>query len=168
MKILVAGIGNIFMGDDAFGVEVANRMMHKPQGEGVTVTDFGISSYDLAYAIMDGHDATILVDAVQRGGTPGTLYLIELDPVAVASMEGEAVNAHSMNPVAVLQMVKAQGGNFGRMYLVGCETAVLDPEDGSFGLSVTVEDAVPHAIEMIRTLASDLQHETQNLQTTLL
>ena len=78
-RILVAGIGNIFFGDDAFGCEVASQLRRKPLPEGVRVIDFGIRSYDLAYAIMDGYDATILVDATPQGSAPGTIYLIEPD-----------------------------------------------------------------------------------------
>lgn len=159
MKILVAGIGNIFLGDDAFGVEVANRMMQGPSREEVMVGDFGIQSYDLAYAIMDGSDATIFVDAVERGGVPGTLYLIELDPAAVGEIDDESVNAHAMNPVTVLQMVKSLGGTPQRLYLVGCERGVLECENGALGLSENVEAAVPGAIEMIETLISDLLNE---------
>jgi hydrogenase maturation protease len=168
MNILIAGIGNIFLGDDAFGVEVANRLMRQPSPDNVRVSDFGIRSYDLAYAIMDGYDATILIDAVQRGDAPGTLYLIELDPGAVEQIDGESVNAHGMNPVTVLQMVKSLGGEPGRLYLVGCETAVLETEDGSIGLSGSVEAAIPQAMEMIQTLVNDLLHENENLQKNLL
>jgi hydrogenase maturation protease len=168
VKILIAGIGNIFLGDDAFGVEVANLLMQQPQPEGVIVEDFGIRGYDLACAMMDGCDATILVDAVQRGGAPGTLYLIELDPGAVEQIEGESVNAHGMNPVIVLQMVKSLGGKPGRLYLVGCETGVLETEDGSIGLSGSVEAAIPQAIEMIQAFVSDLLDENENIQTKLL
>jgi hydrogenase maturation protease len=92
MKILVAGIGNIFLGDDGFGSAVADQLMRQPQRKGVTVQDFGIRSYDLAYAIMENYDAVILIDAVQRGGPTGTLYLLELDQEAVEQLEGEAVS----------------------------------------------------------------------------
>jgi hydrogenase maturation protease len=129
---------------------------------------YPIRSYDLAYAIMDGYDATILIDTVQRGGTPGMLYLIELDPDAVERLEGESVNAHGMSPVIVLQMVKSLGGTPGRLFLVGCEAGVLEPEDGAPGLSVRVEAAVPQAIEMVLTLVKELPHETQCLQTNLI
>ena len=97
--ILVAGIGNIFFGDDAFGCEVARELMRRPLPERVKVVDYGIRSYDLAYAIMDDYDATILVDAVPRGEPPGTLYLIELD-LEDLGLAGQAIpDAHSMNPV---------------------------------------------------------------------
>ncbi|MGH7848434.1 MAG: hydrogenase maturation protease, partial [Candidatus Binatia bacterium] len=73
-KILVAGIGNIFLGDDGFGVEVARELAKRKLPESVRVVDFGIRGFDLAYALLDGYDLTILVDAAPRGGLPGTLY----------------------------------------------------------------------------------------------
>src|ERR1700734_1751902 len=79
-RILIAGIGNIFLGDDAFGSEVARRLAARPMPDGVKVVDFGIRGFDLTYALLDGSDATILVDATPRGGPPGTLYVIEPDP----------------------------------------------------------------------------------------
>lgn len=155
-RILVAGIGNIFLGDDAFGVEVAQQLMRRDLPDGVRVVDFGIRSYDLAYAIMDDYEAVILVDATQQEQPPGTLLLIEPDLTELEHLDGEVVNAHSMNPVRVLHMVKTLGGHAGRVYLVGCEPAVLETEDGYIGLSDVARRAVPHAIEMIESLVGDL------------
>lgn len=155
-SILVAGIGNIFFGDDAFGCEVAQELARRPLPEGVKVVDYGISSYDLAYAIMDGHDATILVDAVPRGEPPGTLYLIELDLENLGSVGQAIPDAHSMNPVSVLEMVKSMGGTARRLYLVGCEPSVLEPEEGQMGLSEIVQAAVPRAVTRIESLLADL------------
>jgi len=152
-NILVAGIGNIFFGDDAFGSEVARALMRHPWPNGVTVEDFGIRSLDLAYALMDGCDA-ILIDAVPRGEPPGTLYLIEPD---LTNLNGTDVpDGHNMNPVHVLAMVKSLGGKTGRLYLVGCEPSQLDCEDGEMGLSECVQEAVPRAIEMVESLVADL------------
>jgi hydrogenase maturation protease len=163
MRILVAGIGNIFFGDDAFGSEVARELMRRPWPEGVRVEDFGIRSYDLAYAIMETHDAVILIDATPRGQEPGTVSLIELDEAAVpASGPDETVNAHSMNPVRVLQMVQSFGGSVRRLYLVGCEPALLDAEE--LGLSATVQAAVPHAITMVESLVAELRGESLTYQ----
>jgi len=159
-SLLVAGIGNIFFGDDAFGCEVARELMKRPVPDGVKVEDFGIRSYDLAYALMDGCDA-ILIDAVPRGGAPGSLYLIEPDLTGLGG-EGGNIDAHSMNPVRVLEMVRSLGGQTGRLYLVGCEPSVLETDDGAMGLSESVQAAVPHAIEMIESLMDDLLHETNN------
>jgi hydrogenase maturation protease len=159
-RILVAGIGNIFFGDDAFGCEVAAALMRRPLPEQVRVVDFGIRSYDLAYAIMDGPDVTIFVDATSRGQPPGTLFLIEPDVKALDNFAGEVVNAHSMNPVRVLQLIRSLGGQPGRLYLVGCEPAMLEPEDGAMGLSQPVQAAIPKALEMIESLIRDLLLET--------
>ncbi|MDB6110882.1 MAG: hybD [Pedosphaera sp.] len=160
-QILIAGIGNIFLGDDAFGVEVTRQLLQRPLPGGVRVVDFGIRSYDLAYAIMDGYDAIILVDATSRGQPPGTVYLIEPDLNETSNLEAEVLNAHSLSPVKVLQMVQSFGGQHGRLYLVGCEPAVLETENGEIGLSATVQAAVPKAIEMIESLLADLAGESK-------
>jgi hydrogenase maturation protease len=159
-RILIAGIGNIFLGDDAFGVEVARQLVRRALPEGVVVTDFGIRSYDLAYAIMDGYDVTILVDATRQGGKPGTVYLIEPDLSGLDRQEDEVVNGHSLDPVRVLRLVAALGGEPGRLYLAGCEPAVLETEDGRIGLSAPVEAAVPHAIDMILSFVEDVRQGT--------
>src|SRR5581483_4795557 len=104
MKILVAGIGNIFLGDDAFGVEVARRISSQQMPDAVTVADFGIRSYDLAYTLMEDWDHVILVDAVPRGGQPGTVYVIEPD---LDDLGEPDLDAHTMNPVSVLRVVQA-------------------------------------------------------------
>jgi len=155
-RILVAGIGNIFLGDDAFGVEVIKDLTRSELPEGVNVVDFGIRGYDLAYAIMDGYGATVLVDATARGNAPGTLYLIELDPEGLAKLE-EVPDGHSLGPVQVLRLVQSLGGKIPQLYLVGCEPAVLEAEDGEISLSESVRAAVPKAVEMIRTLVKQLR-----------
>lgn len=155
-KILIAGIGNIFFGDDAFGCEVAAQMARRAQPEGVRITDFGIRSYDLAYAIMDDYDAVILVDATPQGAEPGTLFLIEPDMKKLDALPEEAVNAHSMNPVRVLQLVRSLGGNTRWLRVVGCEPAVLEAEEGAMGLSEKVQAAVLPAIEMIESLIQEI------------
>ena len=156
MRILVAGIGNIFLGDDAFGSEVARELARSAElPDGVRVVDFGIRSYDLAYAIMDGPDATILVDATPRGEPPGTVSLVEPDLSALAKLDTGEIDAHSMNPVRVLQLVRSLGGEPSRgLYLVGCEPAVLEAD--ALGLSEPVQAAVPQAVAMIQSLVRDL------------
>jgi hydrogenase maturation protease len=163
-NVLVAGIGNIFFGDDAFGCEVARQLLERPIPAGVTIRDFGIRSYDLAYAIMDA-EVTILVDATPQGKTPGTIFLIEPDLNSLAA--GEIVNAHSMNPVRALQLVRAMGGRPGKLYLVGCEPAVLETEEGAMGLSEAVQAAVPKAVAMIESLVGDLLANRKELPLTL-
>jgi hydrogenase maturation protease len=157
-SLLVAGIGNIFFGDDAFGCEVANELMRRQVPDGVKVEDFGIRTYDLAYALMDGCDA-ILVDAVPRGELPGTLYLIKLDLENLGALGHAIPDAHSMTPVSVLEMVKSMGGFTGRLYLIGCEPAVLDSEEGRMGLSEDVQAAVPRAVERIESLIADFLYD---------
>ena len=161
-RILVAGIGNIFLGDDAFGVETVRKLIQSALPDAVQVIDFGIRSYDLAYAMADGYEAIILVDATARGYAPGTVYLIEPDLTKLDQLDAGAVDAHSMNPVRVLQMAQSLGGQPGRLFLVGCEPAVLEREGGEFGLSDQVQAGVPKAVEMIESLIGDLLQENIN------
>jgi hydrogenase maturation protease len=155
-RILIAGIGNIFLGDDAFGVEVVKELTGFELPEGVDVVDFGIRGYDLAFAIMEGYAATVLVDTTARGNAPGTLYLIEPDTEELAGLTTEVPDGHGLGPVQVLRLVQSLGGKIARLYLVGCEPAALETEDGEIGLSEPVRAAVPQAAEMIRTLVNNL------------
>lgn len=150
-SILVAGIGNIFLGDDGFGVEVIRRLSSREFPQSVRVTDFGIRGYDLAYALLDGHDFTILVDAAGRGGAPGTLYVIEPDVTGHSLMD-----AHAMNPASVLQLANSMGTVRGRIVLVGCEPATLGGDEGQMGLSDTVAAAVDEAARLIEDLVAKL------------
>jgi hydrogenase maturation protease len=161
-RILVAGIGNIFLGDDGFGVEVVRELAKIELPEGVEVVDFGIRGYDLAYAIMDGHAATILVDATARGDAPGMLSLIEPDQDELSMSDAELVDGHSLGPVQVLRLVQSLGGTIANLYVVGCEPAALETEDGQIGLSEPVQAALPQAVEMIRTLVEDLRAKKTN------
>lgn len=163
-RILVAGIGNIFLGDDAFGVEVVRKLIGSDLPEGIDVVDFGIRGYDLAYAIMDGYAATILVDTVSKGNPPGTLYVIEPDTEELAKLQKELPNGHNLGPVHVLHLVQSLGGQIAGLYLVGCEPAVLESEDGQMGLSEPVQAAVPQAVEMIRRLVNDLNVKASSLR----
>src|ERR1700716_4694998 len=106
-RILIACIGNIFLGDDGFGVEVAQRLMKRQYPEGVRVVDFGIRGIELAYTLLDDYDSLVLVDAIPRGGSPGTLYLIEPDLAGIGPEQGVeagrvALDSHSMDPVKML------------------------------------------------------------------
>jgi len=158
-RILIAGIGNIFFGDDAFGGEVIKELIKSPLPEGVDAVDFGIRSYDLAYAIMDGYAATILVDITARGEPPGTVYLIELDQEKIGNLEATTPDGHNLDPVAVLRLTQSLGGQIERLYLVACEPAVLETEDGRIELSESVQAAVPEAVRMIRWLIDKLRSE---------
>ena len=134
-RILIAGIGNIFFGDDAFGSEVAERLLRRPQPEGVRVVDFGIRGLDLAYTLLNQYEAVILVDAVPRGGQPGTLYVLEPEK-PTADTPDSLVEAHGMDPVKVLRLASAMGGQLGRVLLVGCEPHTpADPDDMQLEMS---------------------------------
>src|SRR5271163_675370 len=159
-SILIAGIGNIFLGDDAFGVEVTQRLAsHKFPGR-VKVIDFGIRGFDLAYALLDGSDVTILVDACPRGGKPGNLYVIEpdLNELDAPGTAQTSVDAHSMNPMNVIRMAKSMGGELKRILLVGCEPATLGPEEGQMGLSEPVAAAVNEAEAVIESLIEKIRN----------
>jgi hydrogenase maturation protease len=157
-RILIAGLGNIFLGDDAFGVEVAQRLLSRKLPKTVRVVDYGIRGLDLAYALMDGYEATILVDATSRGGAPGTIYTIEPNlenvPLAGASLP----DGHGMNPMNVFALVKSMGGEFKRVLIVGCEPEPLaeEEEDGRMGLSAPVQEAVEEAVVVVESLVARL------------
>ncbi len=162
-RMLIACIGNIFLGDDGFGVEVAQRLMSREANqypEGVKIVDFGIRGMELAYTLLDDYDMLVLVDAVPRGGQPGTLYLIEPDLANISPEKGEeagrvAMDAHSMDPVKVLAFASTLGAKPIHTLLVGCEPAELSSEDYTemqMGLSEPVQAAVDEATKMIDSL----------------
>jgi hydrogenase maturation protease len=161
-RILIAGIGNIFHGDDAFGVELAQRLLQRPQTDGVKIVDFGIRGFDLAFALMDGPDVTIFLDAISRGGAPGTLYTIEIEPPAGPSIVMEPLlEAHSIDPVRVLRMVQLMGGAVNRTLLIGCEPLTLgSEEEGALGLSSVVMTAIDPAVDMVESLVSTILRES--------
>jgi hydrogenase maturation protease len=162
--ILIAGIGNIFLGDDAFGVEVVQRLASRKMPSRVKVTDFGIRGFDLAYALLDGADLTILVDACPRGGTPGTVYVIEPDLNSLNTPEAEhaALDAHSMNPMNVIRMAKSMGGELKRILLVGCEPETLGPEEGQMGLSAPVAAAVDEAVKVVESIVEKIRRGAES------
>ena len=157
MKILVAGIGNIFLGDDAFGVEVVTRLARRTLPEEVRVVDFGIRGFDLAYALLDGYDVTILVDACPRGEAPGTLYVVEPDLDALDSPESPAtIETHGMNPLNVLRLAKTMEKKLNRVLLVGCEPQDLGGEEGKMGLSEPLAAAVERAASLVESLVGKI------------
>lgn len=162
VNILVAGAGNIFLGDDAFGVEVVQRLATRVLPKNVRVVDFGIRSYDLAYALMEPWELVILVDALPRGGEPGTVYVIEPQLPSLAEPSARiAVDAHSMNPVSVLQLVGNLGGNVDHLLVVGCEPSTVEADEGGeIGLSKPVQAAVDEAIRMIEELIAGIRKST--------
>lgn len=154
MRVVVAGIGNIFLGDDAFGVELARALDTGTLPDGITVADYGIRGMHLAYDLLDARpDVTVLLDAVPRGGAPGTVYLLEIGAGDVAALAPSAVDGHGMAPDAVLSLLDNLGGSPGRVLLVGCEPA--GTEEG-IGLSPPVAAAVERATGMVRDLLQDL------------
>lgn len=149
-RILIACIGNIFLGDDGFGSEVARRLATRQLPPEVILKDFGIRGIDLTYALLEPYELVILVDACPRGEEPGSVYLIE--PEVTGGGAPAQLEAHSMNPASVLRTVHAMGGSPAKILLVGCEPADLGGDDGKLGLSPQVERAVEQAIAMIERL----------------
>lgn len=156
MKTLVAGIGNVFLSDDAFGVEVVRSLGELP--DGVRVLDSGIRGMHLAYELLDGYDAVVLVDATRRGGEPGTLHTLEHDldaPAPPAALDG-----HGMDPASILGLLRDLAASMevprpvGRVLIVGCEPACLDE---GIGLSPAVAAAVGPAVDMVRELVRTLE-----------
>jgi len=150
-RTLVAGIGNIFNGDDGFGSEVAQRLVALPSRDGVRVEDYGIRGVHLAYELLEGYDLLVLVDALSRGDAPGTVYVLEPD---VDLDEVPPLDSHQMDPRAVLGMVAELGGEIGRVLVVGCEPA--DMGEG-IGLSPAVAAAVDGAVRLVGEITS--QHD---------
>jgi hydrogenase maturation protease len=156
-RILVAGVGNIFLGDDGFGVEVALALSRQQLPEGVSVKDFGIRGFDLAYALLDPWDAVIIVDALPRGEPAGTLYVVEpnLAALACAASAETAINPHGMDPVRVLSLAACQGTISAQVLVLGCEPQDFGDElEGRMGLSAPVQAAVEEAAKMVLELAA--------------
>jgi hydrogenase maturation protease len=159
-RVLVAGIGNLFLGDDGFGVEVVQRLLERPREAGVDVVDFGIRGVDLAYALQGGYAAAILVDAAPRGYVPGTLSVIEPE------LEGEAVlEPHGMDPVRVLRLAREMGGEIPPVRVVACEPEQVQAEEGveALGgglgeLSPPVRAAVETALELVAELIAEFRN----------
>jgi hydrogenase maturation protease len=153
--VLIAGIGNVFLGDDGFGVAVARRLAERELPATVKVADFGIRGMDLAYELQEDYDAAVLVDAVPRGGEPGTLYVIEPELDA----GGPVLDAHAMDPVRVLGLARTLGTLPSRVLVVGCEPATASrPEDEELvmELSAPVEAAIGRAVELVEAVLEDL------------
>jgi hydrogenase maturation protease len=148
-QILVAGVGNAWLQDDAFGGECARRLEARGVPSGVTVMDFGTGGLDLAYEVMRGYDALVLLDASRQGGEPGTLYVIEpeLSDYAGAIEDGDTINPHGMDPATMLRFVNAIGGFSGKVVVIGCEPGEVD--DVGLGLTPPVEAAVERALTLV-------------------
>ncbi|GAB3824187.1 hydrogenase maturation protease [Kribbella italica] len=148
MKVLIAGLGNVFCTDDAFGVSVIEVLARRSWPDGVEVRDFGIRGIHLAYQLLEPYQLVVLVDVVQRGEVPGTVYVMEAEPGAVPEDE-VAMDAHDLGPDAVLALVPRLGGTLGRVVVVGCEPAEL-------GAGIGLTPAVQGAVETAARLVTDL------------
>ena len=158
LKILIAGIGNIFNGDDGFGVEVVRRLNERSLPDGVKVVDFGIRSFDLAFALVDDYQAVILVDALQRNEPPGTLYLFEPNLQNMEELIPASVEGHGLHPAQVLKLATLYGSLPEHIYLVGCEPMTVEfSDEGQLGLSPPVQANLEEAIQLIDTLLQKLQ-----------
>jgi hydrogenase maturation protease len=148
-RVMIAGIGNIFMKDDGFGSAVVNKMANKKFPDGVELKDFGTGGLKLAYDLMKGYDGLIFIDASARGGTPGTIYLIEPneDDFSADLEKGGPINPHDADPATVLRFVKSIGAWPGKVSIVACEPQSTD--DFQIGLSESVNSAIDKAIEMV-------------------
>ncbi|MFJ1546570.1 hydrogenase maturation protease [Streptomyces sp. NPDC088246] len=154
---LVAGVGNIFLGDDGFGVETVRRLASVPLPGHVEAVDIGVRGVHLAYQLLDGYDTLVLIDATERGGAPGTLYLIEADRPGRIEPQEALLDGHRMSPDAVLALLETLCAGTGcipprRTLVVGCEPACV--EEG-IGLSGPVAAAVPEAMNMVLRLVRD-------------
>jgi len=157
-RILVAGVGNIFCGDDAYGVEVVGRLLRERRLPLVDVVDFGIRGLDLAYALSDGYDCVIIADAAARGEKPGTVSLLEpeVEPSRAEAPPAAFNSAHGLDPERVLGLVTMLGGGCKRIFFVVCEPFDLGGEDGAMGLSQVVAGAVQSGVELIERLVSSI------------
>ncbi|MGH3235086.1 MAG: hydrogenase maturation protease [Streptosporangiaceae bacterium] len=151
-RTLVAGVGNVFLRDDAFGVEVVRRLAEHPAPDGVQIRDFGIRGVHLVYDLLDGCDLFVLVDAAPRGEPPGTVTVLEVELPAADSLTSPVMDAHDLTPDAIFAMLASLGGKPGRSLVVACEPADVS---AGMGLSEPVQAALPHAV---RTVEDILAH----------
>jgi hydrogenase maturation protease len=158
-SILVAGVGNAWLRDDGFGGEVARRLSERELPPGVSVMDAGTGGLDLAYEVMRGYDALVILDVSRQGGEPGTLYVMEADEdeVQAGIEDGETINPHAMDPHTVLRFVKSIGAWPGKVVVIACEPA--DVEQMGWGLSDVVAEAVEAAVDLVVETVSELRAE---------
>jgi hydrogenase maturation protease len=156
-SILVAGVGNAWLRDDGFGGEVARRLSERELPDGVSVMDAGTGGLDLAYEVMRGYDALVILDVSKQGGEPGTLYVMEPseDEVQGGIEDGEVINPHGMDPQTVLRFVKSIGAWPGRVVVIACEPAEI--EEMGWGLSDSVSEAVDRALDLVFETLADLR-----------
>ena len=148
-RTLVAGVGNVFLRDDAFGVEVIKLLSGRPVPDGVQVKDFGIRGVHLAYDLLDGCELFVLVDAAQRGEAPGTVTVLEVEVPEPDPAAGPVIDAHSLTPDGIFALLGSLGGRPGRSLLVACEPADVS---AGMGLSGPVQEALPHAVRTVEEI----------------
>jgi hydrogenase maturation protease len=155
-RILIAGVGNVFLGDDGFGVEVVKRLAGRELPEGVEVVDFGIRGMDLIYALQDDYEVVVFVDATPRGEEPGAVYLIEpeIEEDGVVTLD-----THGMDPIEVLKFARALGPTPARTLVVGCEPQVVvngeDYDEMLMELSEPVQAAAEEAVKLVEAIVGD-------------
>jgi hydrogenase maturation protease len=159
-SILIAGVGNAWLRDDGFGGAVARRLTESELPPGVSVMDAGTGGLDLAYEVMRGYDALVILDVCRQGAAPGTLYVMEVDEGSVRGTieDGDTVNPHAMDPQSVLRFVRSVGAWPGRVVVIGCEPAEI--ETIGWGLSTAVQDAVARAVDLVLETVADLRSGT--------
>ena len=163
-RVLIAGVGNVFLGDDAFGVEVVRALRRRPPLPQVTVRDFGIRGLELAHSLVDGYDALLLIDTVQRGYAPGTLSVLEPDFSNDEPTPELLGPSHGVDPCRVLALVQALGGTRPRSRLVGCEPLGFGSDEAPMlKLSEPVRDAVERAVPLVEQLAIELAEADMSL-----
>jgi hydrogenase maturation protease len=157
-RILVAGIGNIFLGDDGFGVEVVQRFSRRQVPDNVCVVDFGIRSLDLMHALLHGYDAAILVETIRRGAAPGTVFILNPPrPISVGEIQpslshNSLLDSHGIDPSRLVRLISALGGELHQIYILGCEPSPQSAEPVERQISPPVRRAVVAAIPMIESL----------------
>jgi hydrogenase maturation protease len=158
-QILVAAVGNLWMRDDGFGSAVARRLREGDVPSGVSIADFGSSGLDLAYEVMRGYDALVLVDVSRQGGEPGTLYVMEAreEDIAAGIEDGAMVDPHGMDPETVLRFVRAVGGWPGKVMVIACEPANV--EEPGMGLTPEVAATVDRAVDLVADTVLELQSD---------
>ncbi len=147
-----------------FGVEVAQRLLRGSLPDAVKVVDFGIRARDLAYALLDGYDAVVLVDAAARGAAPGTVSVIEVEPTQDVAAEGTTLSPHALDPVAALDLVRALGKTIPPVFLVACEPLTFGDDDGFMGLSAPVAAAVGPALAAVEAMVRRLRYIGRSVQ----
>ncbi len=160
-RVMIAGVGNMFMKDDGFGGAVIKQLMHKEFPEGVEIKDFGTGGLKLAYDLMKGYDGLILLDASQRGEEPGTLYVIEPEENSIdANLEdGGPIDPHGSDPATILRFVKGIGAWPGKVLIVACEPSCVD--EFEIGLTDSVNEVVSKAVDLVNDILKDIYKETK-------